>query len=657
MRITLFTLVSIGMLSPIFAETYSVQSPNGKNEIALDVKDGLFISISQKGASVIKHMPIALEIEGAVAAKSVPVKNTIDTTENDKIRPPVYKKREIVVNGKRKKIIFENNTAITLVAYDDGVAYRWETTLSGIITVLNEKADLVFTEDNQVFATYNNDPYNKDLFQNSFECLYDGKKVSELNAEKMVLLPLYVKTQTGCMTVSETDLLDYPGWNLFAANKQAVLKSGFARFPVQEKVVDDQRYRRVHARENFIARTPGTRTFPWRTFTLADRPAELLNADLNYKLASPCVLGDVSWIKTGQVAWDWWNEWNVTGVDFRAGCNTETYKYYIDFASKYGIRYVILDEGWSKKLKIMEISDDVDLKTLLAYAEKKNVGLILWAAWPQFYNRQEEIISHYAKMGAKGFKIDFFDRDDQDVLQYMEKTAQVAANYKVLLAYHGTFKPAGMHRKYPNLINYEAVFGLEQVKWGDANRDFMRHDTIIPFTRMVAGPMDYTAGAMKNQTRKHFKPTFELPSAQGTRVHQMTLLMLLEGPLQMMCDSPSEYLKNPECTEFLSQIPTKWDEVIGIDGEPGQFCILARRVGDLVYIGAIGNWDKREYELDLSTVLAKKTYTATIFKDGINADRNPEDWKKEIRTVNGADKIKIVLQPGGGWIGRFELAQ
>jgi alpha-glucosidase len=214
-----------------------------------------------------------------------------------------------------------------------------------------------------------------------------------------------------------------------------------------------------------------------------------------------------------------------------------------------------------------------------------------------------------------------------------------------------------MHRKYPNLINYEAVFGLEQVKWGDSNRDFMRHDTIIPFTRMVAGPMDYTAGAMKNQTRKHFKPNFELPGAQGTRVHQMTLLMLLEGPLQMMCDSPSEYLKNPECTEFLSQIPTKWDEVIGIDGEPGQFCILARRVGDLVYIGAIGNWDKREVELDLSTVLAKKNYTATIFKDGINADRNPEDWKKEIRTVNGADKIKIVLQPGGGWIGRFELAQ
>lgn len=655
-RLTL-TLIGIGIILPVFAETYSVKSPNGKNEIALDVKEGLSISITQKGACILKQMPIAMEIEGVTVGKNLKIKNCIDSTDNEKILPPVYKKHEILVNGMRKMIVFENNTALTLVAYDDGVAYRWETTLPGTITVLNEKADLSFAEDNQVFATYNNDPYNKDLFQNSFECLYDSKKVSELNTEKMVLLPLYVKTPTGCMTISETDLLDYPGWNLFPSDKQTLLKSGFARYPIQEKVIDNQRHRRIHERENFIAKTSGTRTFPWRTFTMADRPAELLNADLNYKLASPCVLDDVSWIKTGQVAWDWWNEWNVTGVDFRAGCNTETYKYYIDFASKYGIRYVILDEGWSKKLKIMEISDDVDLKTLLAYAEKKNVGLILWASWPQFYNRQEEIISHYAKMGAKGFKIDFFDRDDQDVLQYMEKTAQIAAKFKVLLAYHGTFKPSGMHRKYPNLINYEGVFGLEQVKWGDSNRDFMRHDTIIPFTRMVAGPMDYTAGAMKNQTRKHFKPNFELPGAQGTRVHQMTLLMLLEGPLQMMCDSPSEYLKNPECTEFLSKIPTKWDEVIGIDGEPGQFCILARRVGDLVYIGGIGNWDKREYELDLSTVLAKKSYKATIFRDGINADRNPEDWKKEIITVNGADKIKLVLQPGGGWIGRFELAQ
>ena len=655
MKTLLRTAISIGTISSALAGTYSVQSPNGKNEISLDVKEGLSISIIQKGVCIIKQMPIALEIEQAPLVKNLAVKTCIDSTDNEKIHPPVYKKREILVNGMRKKIVFENNFAVTLVAYDDGVAYRWETTLPGSVTVLNEQADLIFAEDNQVFATYNNDPYNKDLFQNSFECLYDGKKVSELNTEKMVLLPLYVKTQTGCMTVSETDLLDYPGWNLFASNNQAVLKSGFAHSPVQEKVVDNQRHRRVHERENYIAKTSGSRTFPWRTFTMAERPAELLNADLNYKLASPCVLEDVSWIKTGQVAWDWWNEWNVTGVDFRAGCNTETYKYYIDFASQYGIRYVILDEGWSKKLKIMEISDDVDLKTLLAYAEEKNVGLILWSSWPQLYNRQEEVISHYAKMGAKGFKIDFFDRDDQDVLQYMEKTAQIAAKYKVLVAYHGTFKPSGLHRKYPNLINYEGVFGLEQVKWGEANRDFMRHDTILPFTRMVAGPMDYTAGAMKNETRKHFKPNYELPSSQGTRVHQMTLLMLLEGPLQMMCDSPSEYLKNPECTEFISRIPTKWDDVIGIDGEPGQFCILARRVGELVYIGAVGNWEKREYELDLSTVLAKKNYTATIFKDGINADRNPEDWKKEIITVKGADKIKIVLQPGGGWIGRFEL--
>ena len=638
-----------------FATTYSVKSPDGLNEIVLNAEHALTISIMRNNTPIVAPTEIALELQGGETLGLAPhVKDMQVRAIDDVIHNHIYKKSQIVAKGNQKTITFDGNYSVTLAAFNDGVAYRWETSRTGEITIVNEKGGLVAAKDYHAFITYGNGDFKGDRLQVSWENLYTDGAISSIDTKQLIFLPLYIKTDAGVLVMSETDLADYPGMNFFKVEGKTAFTACFAKYPDQTTIEDTQRHRRIHGRQGFIAKTQGTRTFPWRTFTLAATPAHLINADLNYTLATPSVLRDTSWIKPGKVAWDWWNDWNVKHVNFRAGCNTETYKFYIDFAAKHNIEYVILDEGWSKHLKIMEISDEVDLVELFKYAAKKEVGLILWASWPQLYNRQEEVIKKYAEMGAKGFKIDFFDRDDQDVVRYLEETAKVAAKYKVLVDYHGIFKPAGLQRKYPNIINYEAVFGLEQLKWGDNKRDFMRHDTILPFTRMVAGPMDYTPGAMLNATKSSFAANWAAPMSQGTRVHQMALLVMLEAPLQMLCDSPSNYLDNPACTAFMADIPTVWDETIGIAGEPGKNCVIARRKGDEWYIAAIGNWDAQEITIDLAPILKKGRWTAEIFKDGVNADRDAKDWAFEKTKFHAADKLTISLKPGGGWVGHFE---
>ena len=638
-----------------WATAYSVKSPDGLNEIVLNVEQNVNLSIIRNNTLIVSPTEIALELQGGEKLGVTPrVKEMQTRTIDEVIKTPFYKKSQIVSKGNQKTIVFEENYSITLAAFDDGVAYRWETSRPGEITIINEKTGLVAAKDDHVYITYGNGDFKGDRLQVSWENLYTDGPLSSVDPKQLIFLPLYMQTDAGVLVMSETDLIDYPGMNFFKVEGKPALEACFAKYPDPGKIEDTQRHRRIHGRLEFIAKTQGTRTFPWRTFTLAATPAQLINADLNYKLAAPSVLSDIRWIKPGKVAWDWWNDWNVKHVNFRAGCNTETYKFYIDFAAKHDIEYVILDEGWSKHLKIMEISEDVDLPELFKYAAKKEVGLILWASWPQLYNRQEEVIKKYAEMGAKGFKIDFFDRDDQDVVRYLEETAKVAAKYKVLVDYHGIFKPAGLQRKYPNIINYEAVFGQEQLKWGDSKRDFMRHDTVLPFTRMVAGPMDYTPGAMLNATKASFAANWAAPMSQGTRVHQMALFVTFEAPLQMLCDTPSNYLDNPECTKFLADIPTVWDETVGVAGEPGKNCIIARRKGDDWYIAAIGNWDAQEITIDLGPILKKGRWKAEIFKDGINADRDAKDWATETATFHATDKLTITLQPGGGWVGHFE---
>lgn len=404
-------------------------------------------------------------------------------------------------------------------------------------------------------------------------------------------------------------------------------------------------------RAEYIAKVNGTRNFPWRAVVIIDNDASLANNDMVQKLASPSRLADASWIKPGKVAWDWWNDWNISHVDFRAGINTPTYKYYIDFASANKIEYIILDEGWSNALDLMNLSPKINLKEIIEYGKQKNVGIILWASWYAVNQKMEEAFSKYAAMGVKGFKIDFMDRDDQKMVSSLYSIAKKAAEYKLLLDFHGMYKPTGMQRTYPNVVNFEGVKGMENNKW-TPNDDVPHYDVTIPFIRMMAGPMDYTPGAMRNATKSYFSPNNSLPMSQGTRCHELAKYIIFEAPLQMLSDNPTAYMKEQESTDFIAKIPTTFNETVALKGKVGEYVAIARKKNNTWYVGAMSNWNERDLEINFS-FLGAGNYEAEIFKDGINADRDATDYKKEIISVTSNQKINIHIAPGGGWAARI----
>lgn len=649
-----------------FAQTLGVKSPDGLNEIRLSTEPVLSYSVYRGGVERVAPTPIAMEIEGkgTIGGAGAKIVSSDTVTLNGRIPTPIYKKAYIDESANRTTVAFDGGWRVVIVARNDGVAYRFETSFPGRVKVLGESAGLNFPDGvAAAYAAYCRD--RGDPLQCSWESIYTTVTNISGIAEggKVVYLPLVLKYADGSvMSVSESDLLDYPGWNMERGKEgsKPSLTARMARYPAKVEHRNGNeigspdrplRHIRVTERAGYLAETSGTRTYPWRVFMLAPSESKLCESDIVHALASPSRLKDESWIKPGKVAWEWWNYWNVSGVPFRAGCNTATYEYYIDFAAEFGIEYVIMDEGWSEKLNIMKINPETDVSHLVKYANARGVGIILWSAWPQLYGRQKEVFSKYAKMGVKGFKIDFMDRDDQEMENYLEETAKIAADYKLLIDYHGMHKPTGMSRTYPNIVNYEGVHGLECMKW-EGNTDFMRNDLLSFYCRMSAGPMDYTPGAMINMTRNQFRAYTRQPGSQGTRVHQMALMAMYEAPLQMLCDSPTQYLRNRECFEFMSKVPVVWDETVGLPGEMEKSAAVARRKGDVWYVAAIGSWDPCSFEIDTS-FLGEGKWRAEIFADGVNADRDATDYTKTSQTVASGEKIKISLAPGGGWVARF----
>jgi alpha-glucosidase len=407
----------------------------------------------------------------------------------------------------------------------------------------------------------------------------------------------------------------------------------------------------VTERKDYIAMTAGTRSFPWRAFIITPDDAGLVESEMVYKLGAPPSPGaDFSWVKPGKVAWDWYNANNLYGVDFRAGLNNDTYKYFIDFASENGIEYVILDEGWYNLGNVLDVADGFNIKELCDYAAEKNVGIILWVVWKTFYDQMDEALAQYEKWGVKGIKVDFMQRDDQWMVNYYHEVAARAAEHRMLVDFHGSYKPDGMERTWPNVITREGVKGLENNKWSyDITPE---HDLILPFTRMVAGPMDYTPGAMVNKQKRDFTPVFYRPASQGTRVHQMAMYVVYESPLQMLADSPSNYKRNQECTTFISGVPVTWDETRVLSAKTGDYILIARRKDDVWYLAAMTDWDARTLVADLS-FLRGGDYTWEIFKDGINADHHGEDYKHVTLSSGATDRMELSLAPGGGWVAKI----
>lgn len=636
-------LVLIGLLlaSSSVAKDYKVVSPDGKIKVTVNDRQQLRWQIDHEQTCVL--MPSAMGFDGKVKkVKKGKVSQTIPT--------PFYKKASVkdVYNLLTMKL---QDFDLEVRAYNIGAAYRFVYRGNHPIDINNESSEFRFLDDYQAFVPYVNDNRGGERYCYSFESYYDEQRLSQMFPDSIAITPLALCLPGGKKAVvMETGVENYPG--MFLKKGQGhTLVTEFAPVPLEEKIGGFDRLNLVPTkRAPYIARLEGPQALPWRIVLVTEEDSQLLNCDMGQLLAPECRLKDVSWIKPGKVAWDWWNNWNLTGVPFHAGVNTDTYKYYIDFAKKYNLEYVIIDEGWSGRESLMEdLNPDIDVPAVLEYAHKQGVRIILWASWRSLLNDTEKVMKHYADLGVCGFKVDFFDRDDQRVIRSSYEIAAMAAKHHLLVDYHG-LKPSGIQRAYPNVVNFEGVKGLENSKWEPrtANgplHDQPRYDCTIPYLRALPGPMDYTPGAMLNATKGNFFGNNNNPMSQGTRVHQMAMYTLFEAPLQMMADSPSKYLQNPECAAFIASIPTTFDETVVLGGEMGEWLALARRKGNTWYVAAMNNWTSRDLQLNLSFLSGRK---ALVFADGVNADREATDWQSHEMTIDG-NPVNIHLAPAGGW--------
>ncbi|MEO7766229.1 MAG: glycoside hydrolase family 97 protein [Ferruginibacter sp.] len=639
-------------------KVFSLSSPDGKIVVSLNTGAKMNWSVKHGQDTIIAPSSISLTLStGEVLGANAKVISTKTATVNREFNTPIYKKKSVIDNYNQLTVVCKGDYGIVLRAFNDGVAYRFYTKRKGDMIISSEEANFNFSNDYKSFIPYVRDFRSSEQYIQSFEALYTESNLSKVNKDTLGFLPVLIEVGNKKAVILEADLEDYPGMFLGKSTlTENGLKGVFAPYPLIELQGGYKMLNTIAGkRADYIATVNGTRDFPWRAVVISDNDAALANNDMVQKLAASSRIADASWIKPGKVAWDWWNDWNISHVDFKAGINTETYKYYIDFASANKIEYVILDEGWSNDLDLMEVSGKINLKEIIEYANQKNVGIILWASWYATFTKLQEVFSTYSAMGVKGFKIDFMDRDDQKMVTSLYAIAKKAAEYKMLVDYHGMYKPTGLQKTWPNVVNFEGVKGMENVKW-TPDDDVPRYDVTIPFIRMVAGPMDYTPGAMRNATKAFFRPNNSLPMSQGTRCHQLAMYIVFEAPLQMLADNPTAYMKERESTSFIAGIPTVFDETVALDGKVGEYIALARKKNAQWYVGAMSNWNERDLVIDFS-FLGEGKFTAEIFRDGINANRDATDYKRESIPVSSKDKLTIHLANGGGWAARIYPAK
>ena len=631
------------------AKDFTVTSPDGHLSVKIDAGKALTYSIERDGLLLIKPSVLQLTLEnGTLWGPSAQIKKAVTRSVDNTVDSPVFKRaqvrdhfNELELQTKEYKLVFR--------AYDDGIAWRFVPVKP--VTVKAEDILFSFAQDWPAYIPYVNQHTQtlEGQFFSSQESHYTHAKISEWNKDRIAFLPITVEADKGIkLCIVEADLIDYPGMYLYNGTSGLSLKGMFAKVPASYEAEDGDTFQRIiTSRKDVIAENVSV--MPWRAVIVAPEAKDLAQSDMTWRLASPQAVADISWLKPGKVAWDWWNGWNLYGVDFEAGINTQTYKYYIDFAAANGIEYIVMDEGWAKNtvLNMKESQPDIDLPELVRYGKEKGVGIVLWTIARLFEDQMEELCAQYSAMGVKGWKIDFMDHDDQNMVHFYRNAAAMAAKYHMFVDFHGAYKPVGMSRTYPNVLNYEGVYGLENMKWGGDKVDQVAYDVTIPFTRLVAGPADYTQGAMRNAKKGNFRPVGDEPMSQGTRCHQLAEYVIFDAPLSMLCDSPSNYMREPECTAWIAAIPTVWDETVALAGEIGEYVVMARRKGSTWYVGALTNWDERDLELDLSFIPAGTK--VQIVADGVNAHRAARDFKMTEKVLDGKP-VKIHLAPGGGWV-------
>ena len=645
-HLSLLMILCWGIL--LHAQTESeLSSPNGEIKVTLNITDKIYYSIAYDGDVLLKDNSLQLALKDEVLGQNPRLRRRKYVSVDEQLTPVMPLKFSTVTNQYNQLTLTFKNYSVEFRAYDDGVAYRFVTSRKGEVEVLGEEFAVNFPDDYLLhlqqpggFKTSYEEPYTH-VFSNEWK-----------PSDKMSVLPVLIDTRKQYkILISESDLTDYPCMFLKGTGDNGIV-STFPKAPLAFGE-DGDRSLKITQEADYIAKTSGARNYPWRYFVLTKDDRQLLENTMTYKLAGKNQLQDVSWIKPGQVSWEWWNDASPYGpdVNFVSGYNLETYKYYIDFASKFGIPYIIMDEGWAKSTRDPYTPNPkVDLHELIRYGKEKNVGIVLWLTWLTVENNFD-LFKTFNEWGIKGVKIDFMDRSDQWMVNYYERVAKEAAKHHLFVDFHGSFKPAGLEYKYPNILSYEGVRGMEQM--GGCYPD---NSIYLPFMRNAVGPMDYTPGAMISMQPNVYRVERPNSASIGTRAYQLALFVIFESGLQMLADNPTLYYRNEDCTRFITSVPVTWDETVALEAKAGEYAIIAKRKGDKWFIGGMTNngQTEREFAVKLDFLKKDRAYQMTSFEDGINAGRQAMDYRCKSSQVKNGDVLTVKMVRNGGFAAVIE---
>lgn len=642
-----FIATLLYIATSVSADNYLVKSPDGKIAAELSTDKNLSLKFRFNGSPLMAESSIGMKLkDGTEIGKNPKVKSHKLTNHKETVNAPFYRQQSFSTAYQELNVALKNGFGIILRAYDEGVAYRFYTQRGGQTIIENETGNYQFGKDKKAWLPYTTNPEKP--FAMAFQNIYHETAIDTAK-QTLAFLPATVDCGKAKVTILESDLVSYPGMWIQADGDN--LKAVFAPYPKEMAYYPWRHMSHVKTACDYIATSTGKRNYPWRVFAITEHDIEMPVNNLVYALASPNKIGDTSWIKPGKVAWDWWNDWNLKGVDFKAGINYETYKYYIDFACKHGLEYIVLDEGWynSKEGSILKPIDEIQLPKLIEYANKKGIGIVLWAVFNVMDENLETICKTYADMGIKGFKVDFMDRDDQTAVEMIDRLAACTAKHHLILDLHGLYKPVGLNRTYPHILNYESVFGMEESRWTELKNDMPLYDVTFPYIRMMAGQVDFTPGAMRNGTKEDWRAIYNKPISMGTRCHQAACYVVQDSPFTMLADTPTNYEADEPYTQYIASLPVVFEKTIVPQGEIGKYIVTARKKGNNWYMGGQTNWDERDLTLKFD-FLGDGNYEALVLKDGINANHNAEDYVIKTMTVNKQSQMDMHLASGGGFV-------
>jgi len=630
------------------SKPFTVKSPNGKIEVRVGLRftqQGTFepyYSVFFNGSKVIGKSPLGLTLkEKNIYGKKIGIKAT-NTEEINEKYSMVYGTHREIVNHCNQKIVTVFDTAkpenclhIIVRVYNDGAAFRYmiekRNTLESL-NIIEENTGFLIPENAKAYALFLKN------YRTSFEDNYKIITPSEIKPESLVCLPLLFEISKDLyIAITEANLTNYAGMYLSGdSDIPNLLKCNLAPMQGNPDV-------------KVTFETPFET--PWRVIMLGEKPGDLIESNIILNLNEGCKIEDPSWIKPGKTAWDWWSGSIIDEKTLEGGMNTETMKHYIDFASEFGLKYMLIDAGWYGKhndenADITTPIEDIDIEKLIDYAKNRDVKILLWLYWKCVEKQMDQAFPLYEKWGIGGVKVDYMNRDDQKMVSFYHRVIKKAAEHYLVVDFHGAYKPTGIRRTYPNLITREGVLGLEYSKWSDKCNP--EHELIIPFTRMLAGPMDFTPGGFRNKKKDEFKPQSKAPYVMGTRCHQLAMYVVYESPLQMLVDFPNAY-RNEHGSDFLKIVPTTWDDTKVLYGKIGDYIVIARKSGEDWYVGGMTDWTPRDINIPL-TFLDDKDYKAIIWEDSDNPYDEATRLNIKNMYLNYECTVEITMNSGGGFV-------